>query len=1134
MKFKKAIALRMVMVLMACLATALCQASHNYAAQSVLRQGSWTKIKVRDNGLYKLTYEQIQQMGHDPATVRIYGYGGAMLNELFTDPYTDDLPEVNVMVYTGGDNTFGPGDYLVFYAQGPTSWRYGKITNYANNLFTHTTNCYATYGCYFVTSGGTPARVTTANVETPTSSTVITSFTDYQVHELDSISFISSGREFYGEELNSSRMSRNFSFSTPYLEGELATLRLSAAARGTSSTVLTVAQSNGSVVGSLSISARNTSSTYEYARVNSEVWTFTPTLGNVLPLTVTSNNSSSNAWIDFIEVNLTRQLTMNNRPLYFRDVNHLGQGETHQFQIQGVTAETKVWDITRPDRAFELPCQFLNGTLTFAASTDTLREFVAFNPSNIQQQVEVVDNVANQNLHDLPATDYVIITHHDFLAEAERLANAHRSEMSVEVVDAEQVYNEFSSGTPDATAYRRFMKMFYDRGQAPKYLLLFGDGSYDNRNLLPRATEVNVRRLLTFQSYNSVYESVSYVSDDYFGYLDDNEGTMEARHTLDIGIGRFPVNTVEQARTAVDKTLYYMNNTPNRWRNQILFLADDGDYNEHINSADSVARQTAREHPDLLVRKLYFDAYKQETSSTGERYPEVETLFANYIKQGTIVTNYMGHGGYTGWSNEAVLNTEKILNMYNEHYPLYVTATCDFSGYDNFKTSAGELLFRNEHGGTMALITTTRAVYANPNLVLNLHTMHHLFELDDSGRPHTLGEALTLAKNLQNNSINKFSFTLLGDPALRLTYPYEYKVSTDSINHVAVNSSNLDTISALSEVTLHGTIVRATDCVRVGGFNGTVFINVYDKEETITTLCNDGTTQPFSFQYRSNPIYSGTVTATNGEFNVTFMVPKDIRYNYGNGRIVYYAQSDDDLMDANGSFEHFIIGGENPNAPVDNEGPQVTMYLNTPEFQNGDEVANTPLFVAKVYDESGINTLGNGIGHDIILRINGETANEVVLNNYYSSDLGSYKSGMVSYELPQLPEGTHRLLFRVWDLQNNSTTDSLTFRINNSLKPRVTNLYAYPNPAHQGETIYLVYEHDRPGAPLTIHASLHTPTGAVVAREQQTVITDSSNSFTLGWNLANNVTPGIYFLRMQVYDESGLYAVKAAKIVIIK
>lgn len=1135
MKKNKAIVLKVVMLLMACMTAILCQAAHNYASQSVLRQGKWTKIKVRENGLYKLTYEQIQQMGHDPATVRIFGYGGAMLNELFTEPYTDDLPEVATYVYTGDDNTFGPGDYIIFYGQGPISWRYNRVDNYAQPLFIHTTNYYSTYGCYFVTSGGTASHIVPSTSETATSAETIRSFTDYMVHELDSINFISSGREFFGEEINSSKMRRSLSFSVPNMLSEMATMRFSAAARGTAPTVLTVQQNNDNI-GSLSISARNTSASYEFARVNSEVWNFTPNMGNVLPITVASNNSSSTAWINFVEVNLPRMLQITgDRPLYFRDITHLGQGETHTFEINGANANTKVWDITHPEQAFEIPATFSNGKLSFAALTDTIREFVALDPSHILLQPEVGTSVANQNLHALPATDYVIIAHNEFLHEAERLADAHRLEMSVEVVDAEAVYNEFSSGTPDGTAYRRFMKMFYDRGQAPKYLLLFGDGSYDNRNLLPRATEVNVRRLLTFQSLNSVYEGVSYVSDDYFTFLDDNEGLMDPSQTMDIAVGRFPVNTLEQAKTAVDKTIYYMNNTPNRWHNQILFLADDGDYNEHILSADSVARQTERLNPDMLVRKIYFDAYKQVVSATGERYPEVEALFDNYIKQGTLVTNYMGHGGYTGWSNEAVLNTEKIVNMYNEHYPLYVTATCDFSGYDNFKASAGELLFRNEHGGTMALFTTTRAVYSNPNLVLNLHTMRHLFELDSNGLPRRLGDVVRMAKNQQTNSTNKFSFTLLGDPALRLTYPYEYKVRTDSINHLAIASDMVaDTISALSEVTLHGSIIRATDSVKANGFNGTVFINVYDKEETITTLCNDANSKPFNFQYRSNPIFSGSVMVENGEFSVTFMVPKDIRYNYGTGRIVYFAQNDDNTMEANGSFEQFIVGGENPNAPVDNEGPEVQLYLNDPSFHNGEAVANTPLFVAKVFDQSGINTLGSGIGHDMILRINGETANEIVLNSFYTSDLGSYQSGTVCYELPSLPDGIHKLMFRVWDLQNNSTTDSLTFTIDSSLKPRLTNLEAYPNPLHQGETLNIVYTHDRPQAPLNVTASLHTPSGQLVMRESRQIITDNNNRFTLAWNLANTFSEGLYILRMRIEDENGLFAQKAVKVILIK
>ncbi|MDO4190725.1 MAG: type IX secretion system sortase PorU [Bacteroidales bacterium] len=1115
--------------------------SERYANQSVLKSGNWSKISVAESGLHKLTYEQIKQMGHDPATVRIFGYGGAMLNENFSQTFIDDLPEVSIAIYTGNDNQFGPGDYIIFYAQGPISWQYSATNKSSTPFFHHIQNCYSTKGYYFVTSGKTQKIIEQATPETANTSEIITSFTDHLVHELDSINFINSGREWFGEELNSNRHSRAIGFSIHNILNETAIMQFAAAARGTSASILTVTSNNTSnTIGSLSIAARNAASTYEYARTDTAFWQFSPGSGSGQGFTITNSNTSSTAWINFIELNITRSLTIhNNEPLYFRMEKQIGENKITTFQIQGANSNTQVWDISTPYEATRLPSNYINGILSFTTSTNTLREFVALDPSQISLNAEIVGRVDNQNLHALPATDYIIISNTEFIDEAERLANAHRHDLSVEVVDAEAVYNEFSSGTPDATAYRRFMKMFYDRGEAPKYLLLFGDGCFDNRNLLPRATDVNIRRLLTYESYNSVYEGVSYVSDDYFAFLEDHEGSMNSAHTMDIGVGRFPVNTIEQARIAVDKTINYMNNTPNKWRNEVLFLADDGDYNEHIMSADSVARQTSRENPELLIRKLYFDAYKQEVTATGERYPEVETLFDNYIKTGTLITNYMGHGGYTGWSNEAVLNTEKIINMYNEHYPLYVTATCDFAGYDDFKATAGEQLFRNSHGGTMALFTTTRSVYANPNLILNLHIMHYLFDKDSLGMPRRLGEVMMLAKNQQLNTTNKFAFTLLGDPALRLTYPFEYNVRTDSINHISINDTIAnDTISALSEVTLHGYIEDKENTTKLHNFNGTVYVNIFDKEDVITTLCNDiadeSLKQPFTFKYRANPIYCGSAAVTNGEFEVTFMVPKDIRYNYGTGRIVYYAQNNDETMDANGAFEKFIIGGENTNAPIDTEGPQVNMYLNTPDFKSGDNVPNKSLFVAKVYDESGINTLGNGIGHDIILRINGETADEIVLNNFYTSELGSYKNGTVAYELPSLPEGTHHLLFRVWDLQNNSTTDSLTFTVDYSKKPKITNLFTYPNPAHVGQTINLVYEHDRPGALLTANISLHAVNGATLLNTQQTIITNNSNQSLIEWTLPNNMTEGIYLLRLQIFDENDLYAVKSTKISITR
>ncbi len=462
-----------------------------------------------------------------------------------------------------------------------------------------------------------------------------------------------------------------------------------------------------------------------------------------------------------------------------------------------------MWNITNPFNIIQMYTEWVEQDLAFVASTDTLNEFVAVNPSYGQFFVpEFVGAVANQDLHALPQTDMIIISNVDFMGEAQRLAEYHRQAdgMSVVVVDGSIIFNEFSSGTPDASAYRRFVKMFYDRAVSPsdmpRYLLLFGDGSFDNRGIL--YAEKPIRRLLTFQSVNSVFETSSFVVDDYFGFLDDSEGIDLAYDRLDIGVGRFPVYSLEQAKAVVDKTIGYCENKIlGNWKNQAVFVADDGGDNMHMKDADSVANLTWRAFiPKYWCINSVEDAYQQEVSASGERYPLAKEIFQNYIKFGTLMLNFMGHGGYNGWTNEQLLTAEDMLNMYNDRFSLWITATCDFARFDDFKDTGGEQVLRNSHGGTYGLFTTTRTVHAAPNYYLNREFINFLLKKDANGEQWSVGDVMRLAKNARNGESNKLAFSLLGDPAVKLVSPRPYKVLTDSINFHPL-SGVLDTLKAI-------------------------------------------------------------------------------------------------------------------------------------------------------------------------------------------------------------------------------------------------------------------------------------------------------------------------------------------------
>lgn len=1105
-----------------------------YAANSVLNNGRFVKISVDRTGIYKLTYEALVNMGVSPTNVRVFGYGGAMLPENFASPYIDDLPEIATYTYTGADGQFGAGDYILFYGQGPTSWEY----NVYSELFQHTQNVYSNLGYYFVTSDvGIGKQIELEAQELGTPSEDIRSFTDYLVHEKDLVNFIGSGREFYGEEFNSTKSTYTYSYALPNVLDSTATFRLSVAARAQVLPTFSV-KLNNTPIGSLSVQSIVNSPIYEYAKtaITAPAFYFEPTPTDQLNVSLTFSDKTGQAWLNYFELNVKRLLkTGGNSPLFFRNVDSLEVDKIRRFVLQGATASTEIWNITDPLTIKRVPATLAGGELTFAANTSTIKEYVAVNPTGAFLTPVVVGAISNQNLHALPQVDMLILAPSEFMSEAQRLAQSHSDlqGLSTHVVDANLIFNEFSSGTPDATAYRRFVKMFYDRANTtnlPSYLLLFGNGSFDNRKIME--ADVDIQKLLTYQSFNSVHGTESYVSDDYFGFLDDNEGVRLPSERMDIGIGRFPVYTAEQAKIAVDKTIAYMNNDiKGSWKNQVVFLADDGDNNLHVKDCDSVAELTMRLNPEILVRKLYLDAYTQEVSASGESYPLVRELFDNYIKFGTLMINFMGHGGYNAWTNEGILTTERIENMYNEKLPLFVTATCDFSRFDSPRQSGGEKVFLNPHGGGIALYTTTRTVYAGPNYYLNREFARNVFKRDASGNPLRLGDIMCNSKNARSGDANKMNFTLLGDPALVLAYPATHTVVTDSIKFSNLDTKT-DTIRALSKVRLVGHL-DADNGVPDVDFNGYVNISVFDKKETIKTLSNDvkvdSLKKPYVFTDRTNALFVGSAKVINGTFVAEFIVPKDIRYSYGLGRIVYYAADEESDYEGNGYYENFMIGGEDSDVIWENEGPEVQIYLNSPDFKSGDKVNESPLFVAKVYDQSGINAIGNGIGHDIILKLDNNPLLETSLNSYYATEMGDYQSGTIQYQLYNMADGKHHILFRVWDLQNNSSTAELEFIVEKGLKPKLSDMFAYPNPAVN--VANFVYVHDRPEQPLSVTASVYDLSGRLVYSGDQTVFT-FDNRTEIVWDFTGSVHPGIYLVRMDVMVSNSEKVTKNLKLMI--
>ncbi|MBQ8720967.1 MAG: type IX secretion system sortase PorU [Paludibacteraceae bacterium] len=1129
-------------LLLLCISVPVAAQSSRYAESSVLSSGDWYKIQVDQTGIYKLTYEQLVDMGvKNPANVSVFGYGGAQLPESFLEPYIDDLPQLAIHMEKGSDGVFGKGDYILFYAQGPIKWKYNKSTK----CFEHEVNTYSFYGYYFVTSDfPTQKLIQTSKPLEPTTNEIITSFTDYYLYEKDEVNLLNSGRVFLGDQFNQSQLTRNYSINVPNIIANEAVIQLSVAHTAVVDASMEL-KLNDYLLENISLQERDKIDIIATKSIIKR--NFTPKDNDKIKIQLTYSLPSSTAYLDYLVLNIQRKLQkISGDYLLFRNVKYIENSNNFTYKLSNANSNIQIWDVSEQHDVKQIPSNFNNSNLTFVVNCLPQREYVAVDVKKDNFLIpKTIGKVNNQNLHSLGQADMVIIAPSEFVNAANRLAEVHyrMDGLTVFVVTPDVIYNEFSSGTPDATAYRRFMKMFYDRakdvGNAPKYLLLFGDGSFDNRQILKANTDKDIYRLLTYQSKESFDDINSYTTDDYFGLLDDEDGVFILTNTLDIAVGRIPVYTKEQAEGVVDKLIRYIGNENlGYWKNRTLFLADDGDDNLHVREMDSVANVFHRNNPDYLVRKLYLDSYIQEVSSIGETYPVLKKEFLDYINDGVLFVNYMGHSGYNNWTNEQILTVADIESLYNQKLPLFITASCSFSRFDDFKLSGGEALMTNSKGGALALISTSRTVLAHPNMLLNLELAKALLAINqETMRINTIGDAYKIAKNkrAKNNDSNRLSFTLLGDPAIRLAVPEEYKIQIDSVNGKDI-SNTFDTIGALERVLLKGSIRSLNDYSLNQSFNGFVHLSIFDKEETIETLCNDSksdsTVVPFVYTYRTNPFYVGEVEVKDGKFEIEFIVPKDIRYNYGTGRVVMYAYDKEQNLEANGSFENMYIGGEAENIEYEYEGPTIKVYLNTPYFKNGDKVNENPLFVAELSDVSGINTIGSGIGHDIILRLDDDLKQEYVLNNYYEALFGSYSDGIIRYPLSNLPEGKHKLFFRAWDLQNNSSSTELEFEVVKDLKPKLNDLYIYPNPVV--DVANIVIEHDRPLSPFDVQLYVYDLSGRLISQEDASVVTDLSNKIIIDWSIKSSMNDGLYFVKVVFIDDNGKKSSKSTKIFVRK
>jgi len=1124
---------------------------YSYVDNSILATGSWVKLKVKNDAIYKITYNDLMQYGIspssiDPRKIKIYGNGGGMLPENNAEPNYDDLIENAIYVYGEADGQFDSGDYILFLGQSPVKWAYDSI----HKVFNHIKHYYSDESYYFLTYNNdvNPGkRITPRTSSTQSPTNIITSFIDYQYHESDSINLLRSGKEWYGEYFDAVK-TYTFNFNFPGIDiTKQVSIRTNIAARNLVDSRFEI-NSQGTADTTIVIAIPG-QFTADYARYSEDTLKFIPT-GQNIAFTINSLTTGTIGWLNFIDINAYRNLSYAGSQMYFRNTESFGPGNISEYRMSNVTAAIKIWNITDPFNIKEQLYSFSGNQLNFRISSDdTLQQFVAFDGSSFQTP-EFAGVVANQNLHGLGQVDMVIVSHPDFISQANRLATIHSTNdgFNVVVVTPEEIYNEFSSGSQDISAIRNFMRMFYSRASspaaAPQYLLLFGDASYDYKKHFTQ----NTNYVPTYQSNISLIPTASYVTDDYFGLLDSTEGYY-SNGALDVGIGRFPVKTIDEAKILVDKIEIYLSKknsfsemngcTPytqkisGNWRNTACFIADDEDNNLHIGQANELANYIDTANTNININKIYLDAYVQVTGSLGPSYPDANKALNKQVEDGALMINYTGHGGETGWSGEGVLKLSDINNWDNLYtLPVFVTATCEFSRFDDpERTSAGEMVLLHPNGGGIALFTTTRLAFSNSNFNLNKSFCKYAYN-KYNGKYYRLGDLIRLSKIDNGSIVNIRNFVLLGDPALKLSYP-ENEVVTTEINGQDANTS-IDTLKALSEVTVSGVIHDPAGQL-MSNFNGVIYPTVYDKKKVTVTLANDPTSTHYYFIQQNDILYKGSATVTNGEFTFSFIIPIDMVESYGIGKISYYAT--DSLTDASGSYTgpSIVLGGIDSSSS-DTAIPDVNLFLDDISFAFGDSTSENPILLAYLNDSSGINCNNLGFGHDIIAILDENTSQPIELNDFYIPDINTYKSGIVIYPFKSLALGKHTLKLKAWDFNNNSAEAYTEFFVTKPGDLSINNVYNFPNPFQDKTWFY--FNHNQPCCDLVVEIKIYTATGVLVKTIAQTTESAGTSAYPIEWNgYGDNgvrLKSGIYPYHIKVKAINGSFLESSSKLVILR
>nr|WP_196890479.1 type IX secretion system sortase PorU [Aureivirga marina] len=1113
------------------------------SSNSVLANGTWYKFAVDTSGVFKIDRGFMESLGINmnevnPKNIRIYGNGGKLLPNRVGDFRHDDLQENAIFVSGEDDGIFNNEDYILFYAQGPHSWNDNEISSTFS--LRHQQNIYSDFAYYYITvDNGQGRRIVTSPEINQNAVSTITTFDDYTFYEREDYNITTLGTKWLGEPFN---IENDQTFHIPFenIDNQI-TVRVAMVSQSPTNSSARIYANNENIF-NLSFGTI-TSSTLASEETNSRTITAS---GNAVSVNIDYNNNgnpSARGYLDYIEIYGKKKLISTNKQFSFRSFEAKNTNGVVTFQIQNATNLTSVWDVTNHISPAVVPLNTSGSSKTFKANGNELRQYVALENNDYYTPTLLNTSlVPNQNLHSLENIEYLIVTSNELVNQAERLANYHQtnSNLNSVVVPLDKIYNEFSSGSPDITGIRDFVKHLYESNTDPnkklKYLCLFGDTSYDYKNRI-----IDNNNIVPSLETEDSYSKNSYVSDDYYVMLDDDEGKLTNGRLsifdqLDVSTGRIIVTTNQQAQNVVDKILsYYSKESLGKWRNDISLVADDIDELWEAQLQDDqeeIAQRINNLKPQLNIKKIFADSYVQEISSGGERYPDVNKAISDAIEKGTLMIDYFGHGGEDGWAHERILELSEINNLNNPNtLPLFVTITCEFTKFDNpERDTAGEFTFWNKNGGAVSLITTTRSIAVNTGAILNERIMDKLVQIEENDL--SIANILLEAKNSYANYQKYYAF-FIGDPAMRLAVP-KPNIKITSLNGKDI-SQPLDSLKALSHPIFEGVVTDNSGNI-LSDFNGEVYATIYDKAVDKTTLDNGQNDIVLEYKSIESKIFTGRASVTNGKFTFDFIVPRDIKIAYGKGKLSFYAHNNTP-NDKSGYNLDVTVGGVNENAPEDNQGPKIKLYMNDETFIDGGTTNQSPLFLALLEDENGINTSFTAVDHDIVAFLDGDQNNPIILNDFYETELDSYKEGRVKYPFKDLKTGQHTLTLKVWDTYNNSSEATLNFFVTQDIGLSLTNVLNYPNPFVNYTEFW--FTHNRPNEQLETQVQIFTVSGKLVKTINQIVQTEGFLARSITWDglddFGDKIGKGVYVYKLKVKSlVDGSSAEKYEKLVILQ